>query len=124
MRHYERMTDILARICADKREHVKRRKAHLPEARLVAEAKQAGPTRGFEAALTRAVEAGRYALIAEIKKAVSRQIDGNTNDRNERPVWQRRFWEHAIRNPEDLNHHRNYITNNPVKQKLVQSVSA
>jgi putative transposase len=39
--------------------------------------------------------------------------------RNESAVWQRRFWEHTIRNEEDLNNHINYIHFNPVKHRLV-----
>ena len=57
----------------------------------------------------------------EIKKAVSRHIEGTTNDRNERPVWQRRFWEHAIRDGEDWRRHMDYIHYNPVKHGLTQS---
>lgn len=37
----------------------------------------------------------------EIKKAASRQTSTATNARNERMVWQRRFWEHAIRDEEN-----------------------
>lgn len=33
----------------------------------------------------------------------------------ERGVWQRRFWEHAIRDDEDLNRHVDYIHFNPVR---------
>ncbi|NNG02813.1 MAG: indole-3-glycerol phosphate synthase TrpC [Inquilinus sp.] len=63
------MSDVLARICADKREHVARRKAERPLAVLEAAALDAGPTRGFVRALAREKAAGRYGLIAEIKKA-------------------------------------------------------
>jgi putative transposase len=35
-----------------------------------------------------------------------------------RGVWQRRFWEHCIRDEEDLANHINYIHYNPVKHKL------
>lgn len=35
--------------------------------------------------------------------------------RNERGVWQRRFWEHAIRDEIDLERHFDYIHYNPVK---------
>ena len=62
------MTDVLARICAVKREHVARRKAALPLARLLAELPDE-PPRGFARALAAAAAAGRLALIAEIKKA-------------------------------------------------------
>jgi len=37
----------------------------------------------------------------------------------ERAVWQRRFWEHAIRNDEDLRRHFDYIHYNSVKHGLV-----
>ncbi len=35
--------------------------------------------------------------------------------RGERGVWQRRFWEHMIRDEEDLARHVDYIHRNPVK---------
>lgn len=37
-----------------------------------------------------------------------------------RGVWQRRFWEHAIRDEADLESHFDYIHYNPVKHGLVQ----
>lgn len=54
----------------------------------------------------------------EIKKAASRQISTTTNNRNERMVWQRRFWEHTIRDEEDWRKHVDYIHYNPVKHGL------
>ena len=57
----------------------------------------------------------------EIKKATSRQISTVTNARNERMVWQRRFWEHAIRDDADWRKHMDYIHYNPVKHGLVSS---
>ena len=62
------MSDVLARICAVKREHVARRKAELPLPRLLASLPAERP-RGFGRALERAHAAGRHPLIAEIKKA-------------------------------------------------------
>jgi len=38
----------------------------------------------------------------------------------ESEVWQRRFWEHAIRDEKDLENHLNYIHYNPVKHGLVK----
>jgi putative transposase len=35
-------------------------------------------------------------------------------------VWQKRFWEHGIRDEEDFIHHVNYIDYNPVKHGLVR----
>lgn len=59
----------LDKICADKAELVARRKKERPLAALEADARAAGPARGFVRALRTAVTAGRYGLIAEIKKA-------------------------------------------------------
>ncbi|TWB63418.1 indole-3-glycerol phosphate synthase TrpC [Nitrospirillum viridazoti] len=61
--------DVLARICADKREHIAACKAARPLAEVERAARDAGPTRGFARALQAKVDAGLYALIAEIKKA-------------------------------------------------------
>jgi indole-3-glycerol phosphate synthase len=63
------MSDVLDRICADKRAHVARAKAAVPEAALVASLAAAPPVRPFAAALEQHLAAGRYGLIAEIKKA-------------------------------------------------------
>ncbi len=38
---------------------------------------------------------------------------------NEAAIWQRRFWEHQIRDETDLNRHINYVHFNPVKHGLV-----
>ncbi len=35
--------------------------------------------------------------------------------KGERGIWQRRFWEHQIRDEADLNRHMDYIHHNPVK---------
>ena len=63
------MADVLAEICAAKREHVGRGKAARPEASLRALLADAPPVRPFAAALVYQVTQGRYGLIAEIKKA-------------------------------------------------------
>ncbi len=63
-------SDVLARICADTREEVARRKAmrDLPSLRGEIAAANDKP-RGFGRALKAAAAAGRFGLIAEIKKA-------------------------------------------------------
>ena len=38
-----------------------------------------------------------------------------------RGIWQRRFWEHTIRDEEDFRRHFDYIHFNPVKHHLVES---
>jgi indole-3-glycerol phosphate synthase len=63
------MADVLAEICARKREHVAERKRALPAAALRRLAADAAPLRPFAAALEHAVAHGKYGLIAEIKKA-------------------------------------------------------
>ena len=42
--------------------------------------------------------------------------------RNERSLWQRRFWEHQIRDDADMARHVDYIHWNPVKHGLVKVV--
>ncbi len=42
--------------------------------------------------------------------------------RGERGIWQRRFWEHAIRDDRDYEMHMNYVHYNPVKHSLVKNV--
>jgi indole-3-glycerol phosphate synthase len=62
--------DVLARICSDTQAEVARRKADRGVERLRADiAARADTPRGFGRALKRAVAAGRYGLVAEIKKA-------------------------------------------------------
>ena len=63
------MSDVLTRICDDKRAHIAACKAARPLSVIEAEARAAAPPRGFVAALRRTVESGRWGLIAEIKKA-------------------------------------------------------
>lgn len=60
---------ILDRIRTYKLEEVAQRKAETSEAEIEAQARAAGPTRGFGEALRRASSAGGYGLIAEIKRA-------------------------------------------------------
>jgi putative transposase len=42
--------------------------------------------------------------------------------KRERGIWQRRYWEHAIRNDADLERHVDYIHFNPVKHGYVPGV--
>jgi putative transposase len=41
--------------------------------------------------------------------------------KGERGIWQRRFWEHVIRNEQDLQNHLDYIHYNPVKHGHVKN---
>lgn len=61
-----------------------------------------------------------------IKNAFSRQIPPGEHRcssrlrKGERAIWQRRYWEHSIRNDEDFARHVDYIHYNPVKHGYVQ----
>jgi indole-3-glycerol phosphate synthase len=63
------MSDILERIVAVKREEIALAKARRSEASLRAEAQARREVRGFAAALRATADAGRAAVIAEVKKA-------------------------------------------------------
>jgi len=67
----------------------------------------------------------RWSLI---KSGFSRQFtpgekcSQSRQKRKERGIWQRRFWEHLIRDDEDYARHIDYIHWNPVKHGLVKRV--
>jgi putative transposase len=64
-----------------------------------------------------------------LKSHFSRTIDKgerisiSRTKRRERGLWQRRFWEHLIRDKNDLNKHIDYIHWNPVKHGWVERVA-
>jgi putative transposase len=47
----------------------------------------------------------------------------DTGPRRELGLWQRRFWEHAIRDDDDLARHIDYVHWNPAKHGLVSRVA-
>ncbi len=51
-------------------------------------------------------------------EAVSR----SRSDRGERGIWQRRYWEHTVRDEEDFARHVDYVHYNPVKHGHVTQV--
>ena len=67
----------------------------------------------------------------QIKAGASRELRGsrfiqcseNTSIKNRREsgLWQRRFWEHSLRDEKDVRQHLDYIHFNPVKHGLVAS---
>ena len=72
---------------------------------------------------------GDYALRWRmIKSQFSRNFSANEQRSNskikhrEKGIWQRRFWEHQIRDDIDLQRHVDYIHYNPVKHGLVSRV--
>ncbi|MCB9957267.1 MAG: indole-3-glycerol phosphate synthase TrpC [Rhodospirillaceae bacterium] len=63
------MSDVLARICADTRRELTRRRVERPLAEVETAAHAAPKVRGFAQALRHKRDLGAYGLIAEIKKA-------------------------------------------------------
>ena len=51
----------------------------------------------------------------QIKRFVSFGLRSPPNARKEKALWQRRYWEHLLRDEEDWRHHMDYIHYNPVK---------
>ena len=49
-------------------------------------------------------------------------LSGVRKKRGERGIWQRRFWEHHIRDERDFRNHVAYCYYNPVKHGLVQNI--
>ena len=52
----------------------------------------------------------------------SAQSDSRLKHRH-RGVWQKRFWEHQIRDEKDLQNHIDYVHYNPLKHGLVEDVA-
>jgi putative transposase len=66
---------------------------------------------------------------SQIKSGFSRELAVGTDRslskiaRREKGIWQRRYWEHAIRDDRDLQRHVDYTHYNPVKHGYVSKVS-
>jgi putative transposase len=64
-----------------------------------------------------------------IKSAFSRRISADEQvtpsraHKGERGIWQRRYWEHTVRDEQDYVRHVDYIHFNPVKHNHVEDVS-
>ncbi|MGD2181334.1 REP-associated tyrosine transposase [Lusitaniella coriacea] len=52
---------------------------------------------------------------------IKREISHSRRQRKEQNLWQRRFWEHLIRDEQDFNRHCDYIHYNPVHHGLCNS---
>lgn len=70
------------------------------------------PTRWahIKAIFSRSVGQGEYRSASRIRK-------------RERGIWQRRYWEHQIRDEDDLRRHVDYIHFNPVKHGYAERVA-
>ena len=72
----------------------------------------------------------RWRMIKGLFSKIYLAAGGTQGHRNssrrrkgEAALWQRRFWEHCIRDEEDLRKHMDYIHFNPVKHGLVSSAA-
>jgi putative transposase len=66
--------------------------------------------------LTKGLFTRRYRLRTARREPTS----ASHERKGEACIWQRRFWEHRIRDEHDLQKHVDYIHHNPVKHGLVQ----
>jgi len=57
------------------------------------------------------------AIVAGFKSAATKRIN-ELRSTPRAPVWQRNYYEHVIRNEDDLNEIREYILNNPLRWEL------
>ena len=57
----------------------------------------------------------------EVRNPTNDAHAASRQKKKEKPVWQRRFWEHLIRDEKDLNQHVEYIHYNPVKHGLTKA---
>lgn len=64
----------------------------------------------------RRIKAGVSGLVADEMEGSRSQ---SRRSKGERGVWQRRYWEHVVRDEDDLRRHLDYIHFNPVRHGLV-----
>jgi putative transposase len=68
---------------------------------------------------------GRWRRLKSLftRHVVAAGVPVERNAKGEHALWQRRFWEHTIRDDRDFARHVDYIHFNPVKHGLVRRVS-
>ena len=67
---------------------------------------------------------GRWRRIKKsFTKGLPESVLCPVNKRGERSVWQKRFWEHTLRDQEDFDRHLDYVHYNPVKHGWVLRVA-
>ena len=92
---------------SSKRGATSRQRGNIPETGLIAD-KGSTPSQARKREGKVAACVGRYAPPP--------------SERGERAIWQRRFWEHLIRDEEDFRRHVEYCYINPLKHGLVARV--
>ena len=68
---------------------------------------------------------GRWSLVKRMFSSglpMSGMLSPSKAAKREKGIWQRRFWEHQIRDDVDLRWHVDYLHYNPVKHGLVRQV--
>ena len=68
---------------------------------------------------------GRWSLVKRLFSSglpASGTLSPSKAAKREKGIWQRRFWEHQIRDDIDLQRHVDYVHYNPVKHELVRQV--
>ncbi|MBI5970194.1 MAG: transposase [Deltaproteobacteria bacterium] len=68
----------------------------------------------------------RWRLIKHYFSRLCKGFDGaassqSRQSKDEKAIWQRRYWEHLVRDEDDWQRHMDYIHYNPVKHGLVDS---
>lgn len=58
----------------------------------------------------------------DVNKIKNYKISPSRKKKQEKDIWQRRYWEHTIRDQDDLYNHLDYIHFNPVKHNYVKAV--
>lgn len=69
----------------------------------------------------------RWSMIKRLTSQAMPELSGSIslsrNVRRESGLWQRRFWEHRIRDEQDYRQHLDYLHWNPVRHALVERVA-
>jgi len=63
-----------------------------------------------------------YGLDKELKAEAKTNLTSSTYQRQHSGIWQKRFYEHTIRDQEDFNRIAEYIQTNPIKHALVKDI--
>jgi putative transposase len=63
----------------------------------------------------------KSAFSRKLQTTVPEVVSSSRARKRERAIWQRRYWEHAIRDERDFIAHADYIHYNPVRHGLVQA---
>ena len=65
---------------------------------------------------------GRWRMVKSVFTRLLKKkgLELVKDQRGEHRLWQKRYWEHTIRDERDYRHHIDYLYNNPVKHGLVK----